>query len=133
MIKNPAFRLFAAACALSLVTGCAGLGLGGSPEDIVRKRANDRIDALMVGDFEKSFTYVAPALRAVTNWKDHALRQAGVRNWISAAVTEVECDESRCSVEVLVTYQMPRFKAKNTRPLKEVWIAVDGRWYLYYD
>jgi len=133
MTKNAVIRLLIATCVLPLFAGCAGLGLGGSPEDIVRKRASDRIDVLMVGDYEKSFTYVAPALRAVTDWKDHAFRYAGIRNWTNAEVGEVECEESRCEVEVLVTYQMARYKAKNTRPLKEVWIAVDGRWYLYYD
>lgn len=133
MIKIPAIRLLTAACALLTLAGCAGLGAGGTPEESVRKRAAARIDALMAGDFEKSFTYVAPALRESTDWKDHALRYAGIRSWTAAEVTAVECDASRCQVKLLVTYQMPRFKAANTRPIKEVWIAVDGRWYLYYD
>lgn len=133
MIKSSTLRLSVAAMALSALAGCASLGLGGPPEEQVRKRASDRIDVLMLGDFEKSFSYVAPALRDTTDWKDHAFRYAGVRNWTNATVDRVECADSRCDVTVMVSYKVARFKVSNTRPLKEVWIEVDGRWYLYYD
>ena len=133
MTLFPAARLLATAVALSVLAGCAAFGLGGPPEEQVRKRATERIDALMMGDFEKSFSYVSPALRETTDWKVHAYRYSGVRTWSRAVVDSVECVESRCDVRVMVTYQLPLQRMSNTRPLKEVWIEVDGRWYLYYD
>lgn len=118
---------------LAVLAGCASTGLFKTPEERVTERAQERLDALRKRDIATSFSYVAPALRESTSWQDHAYRYGGVTNWKSAQVDSVTCAPQRCEVTFLVTYEMRRSGMINARSLKEVWIKVDGQWYLYYD
>jgi len=133
---NKHWRLLAGAAAILIglgTGGCASGGLFGTPEERVAKRAQARLDALLERDFEAAYGYVSPALREVSSLTDYAYRYAGASNWKRAEVQEVSCAVERCDVSFEVDYQMFRPKVKNTRSLDEVWIGVDGDWYLYYD
>jgi len=117
-----------------MLASCAGTGLSGkTPEQLVEQRAQQRLDALMARDIDKVMTYTTPSYRARANPVRYASRYAGVINWTEARVGSVDCEEDRCSVKVMVTYQMNRPKMINTRPLDEIWIKVDGAWYIYHE
>lgn len=119
--------------AAALLSACAGPGLSGkTPEELVARRAQERMDALLAQDIDKALSYTTPAFRERTTSGRYAGRYAGVVNWQEAKVDRVDCEAERCNVRVLVTYQLPRPRITNTRPLDEVWIKVDGKWYIYH-
>jgi len=112
-----------------LMTGCASMVM--TPEEQVRQRAQERIDFLLAGDLTKSMEYTTPAYRQASTRGRYGSRFAGAANWTSAEVESVACEAERCDVSVLISYQLPRPRIMNTRSLEEVWIKVDGRWYIY--
>lgn len=95
------------------------------------QRAQERIDALLAGNLVSSMEYTTPAFRQRSTVNQYAGRFAGAANWTGAVVEQVTCEEDRCNVDVQVTYQIPRPRITNTRVLEEVWIRIDGQWYIY--
>ena len=122
--------VFAMMMAISLA-GCTSLGLSQTPEERVQHRAQARLDALLAQEFEKAFSFLAPASREATTWQRYSSKYAGVGQWRAVGVNSVECDVDRCDVGASVTYQMVRPRIKNTRSRNEVWIVVNGQWYYY--
>ena len=116
--------------AISLA-GCTSLGLFQTPEERVQHRAQARLDALLAQEFEKAFSFLAPALRKTTTWQRYNSNYAGVSQWRAVSVNSVKCNVDRCDASVSVTYQMVRPKLENTRSEREVWIDVNGQWYFY--
>lgn len=117
--------------ALLVIAGCSSTGSSGTAENQVARRAQERLDAMMAGDFERALEYTTPAFRSGTTSNQYRNRYAGVGNWTNASVERVACEEERCNVTISVTYQMVRPNIENTRPLDEVWITVGGDWYIY--
>lgn len=117
--------------ALLVMAGCSSTGSSGTPEEQVARRAQERLDAMMAGDFERALAYTTPAFREGTTSNRYRGRYAGVGNWTNASVERVACEEERCNVTISVTYQMVRPNIENTRPLDEVWITTGGEWYIY--
>ena len=122
--------VFAMMMAISLA-GCTSLGLSQTPEERVQHRAQARLDALLAQEFEKAFSFLAPASREATTWQRYSSKYAGVGQWRAVRVNSVECDVDRCDVGVSVTYEMVRPRIMNTRARHEVWIDVNGQWYFY--
>jgi len=102
-----------------------------TPEEQVTTRAQARLDALMAGDFEKAFSYLAPALREASSVGRYGSRYAGVVNWKEARVESVVCEPERCDVKSSVRYEIIRPRFENTRSFEEVWIEIGGVWYIY--
>lgn len=118
---------------IMVMAGCAGLG-GGSqtPEQRVERRAQAHLDALLEWDVEKAMSFTTPAYRERAEQIEYASRYAGARRWQDAKVEKVACEEQRCDVTILTTYEMRRMKITNTRPLDQVWIKVGKEWYIYH-
>lgn len=100
-------------------------------EEQVWQRAQERIDFLRAGDLTKSMEYTTPAYRQASSRGRYGARFGGAANWTSADVASVSCEAERCDVSIQVSYQLPRPRITNTRALDEVWIRVDGQWYIY--
>ncbi len=116
-----------------VMAGCAGLDNGSqTPEQRVEQRAQAHLDALLEWDLDKAMTFTSPAYRERTTRNEYGAKYAGVGNWSAARVKEVACEEERCDVTILATYDMRRLKIKNTRPLDQVWIKVGKEWYIYH-
>lgn len=131
-LKKLTLRTSIAAATL-LLAACAGTGLSGkTPEQIVEQRAQQRLDALMAHDVDTALAFTTPSYRARTHRARYAAQYAGVVSWTAARVEEVECEEDRCNVRIMVSYELPRPRMSNTRPLDETWIKVDGKWYIYH-
>ncbi|MCK9246788.1 MAG: hypothetical protein M0P11_07530 [Anaerolineaceae bacterium] len=131
-LKQLSLRTFTVAATL-LLAACAGTGLSGkTPEQIVEQRAQQRLDALMAWDLNKALEYTSPAYRSRVSKNQYGSRYLGVSNWTEAKVESVSCKEDRCDVKTMITYEMVRPKITNTRPRDEVWIKVDGQWYIYH-
>ena len=113
-----------------LVAGCSSEPPA-TPEERVATRAQERLAALMSGDFDKALEYTTPTFRQSSSAGAYRSRYGGVGNWTEAIVEQVACEPESCSVRLQVTYQMTRPKMENTRPLDEVWILAEGEWYIY--
>lgn len=116
----------------SLLTlgACATVTL--TPEETVQKRAQERLDALVDGDFAAAYSYATPAYRKGVSLAAHKPKFAGAASWTNAVVNEVVCELDVCDVKTSISYNIPRLKVKNTRPMNERWIRVDGEWWIYH-
>lgn len=114
-----------------LLAGCDTVDSEGTPEETVTERAAARLNALFTGDFETALAYTSPGYRQTSSVNQYRLKYAGVGNWTGVNVESVTCDAERCAVRALVSYRLPRPAITNTRPIDEVWIPVDGQWYIY--
>lgn len=105
-----------------------------SPELVVAERAQQRVDALMVRDYEGAYAYTTPGYRTTEGIIKYTSRWAGSGNWVSASVIEVRCDDGelvqKCQAFVEIIYDDPRFDPFPTT-LGEDWLLIDGKWYLY--
>lgn len=113
-----------------LASGCASI-MGPPPtaEEIVAERAQARLDALLAWDLDEVHAYFSPSAREIYGKEDLAAAYAGARRWTGAEVTKVECDGKRCEVVYMIDYKMVRPAIENRRPLSEIWVNIDGKWY----
>jgi hypothetical protein len=130
--RRLAFRIFAGILAVS-VMGCAedSPPPPPTPEEVVRERAQAWADALLAKDLEAAYQFTSPNYRQFSAvGKDHA-RVAGAGNWREAEVTEVDCSEQTCEVQMIVKYYIPQLKMVNETRLEYRWVQLDGEWWLY--
>ena len=118
--------------AVALMTACAEPR---DPVEVVSERSQARWDALVAEDFVAARQYYTPGFRETTPEPDYRfdMERRPVR-WESAEVLGAECEESRCTVEVLIGYRIPSAPGNinnlgNTRPITEEWVEIDGDWW----
>ena len=103
------------------------------PEDAVRQRAQQWLDALMHFDIEGIYRFTSPAYRSAHSARFYAKNYAGRNMWKTAELGDVQCDAAHafglCKVEVVVTYRGFNMKDEMTTVLTESWIEVAGVWY----
>lgn len=101
------------------------------PEQIVKERSQQRLDALLKGDIATALEFTTPAYQQMTTVNRYNLRVQGAGYWSKAIVSKVECDEDVCNLVSMVTYKHPSVGFENTRLLDEKWLKIDGQWWLY--
>ena len=126
------FRLTLVALLLAL-GGCALLHHA-PPEERVAQRAQERLDLLMLGQTERSYGYTTPGYRTAKSPQQYAGNWGGVAMWLSATVVKVDCVDltpvQRCEAVVRVSFKPARQEVTDTH-MRETWLLVDGKWYLY--
>lgn len=115
----------------TFLVACAGLNSPTTPEDVVAQRAQARLELMVAGDFAKGLEYTTPAYRKGRGLNSYTRTYAGVSAWNKAQVLSVLCEGERCEVAIEVTYQAFKAGFENKRSMEELWIRVDGSWYLY--
>ena len=115
------------------LTACAT-----SPEsagDTIGKRAQDRWDALLAGDYETAYSFYSPGFRSTRSVVDFTIgiRSRRVR-WTSAEYMEHSCLENSCTVIFNVGFTvnkpvpgMKKFDGSNT--VEEKWVKTEGQWW----
>ena len=115
------------------LSGCGTLSFG-TQEERVATRAQERVDALMIRDFETAYALTTPGYRSTETIARYSSRWGGSGMWSKALVQEVECNRpegaDRCEVLLTVTYRHLPLDEMTT-DLQEEWIYVAGDWYLY--
>ncbi len=116
-----------------LLSGCA-TQRPEPPEETVARKALERWQALIAGDFAKAYSYYAPGYRKTVDLKSFALQKAkGVGVWLAARVEKVACPEKdRCTARVWVKTRFfhPRVgKLETESPVEERWIYRSGKWW----
>ncbi|QXL83550.1 hypothetical protein [Comamonas sp. NLF-1-9] len=114
--------------------GCASAPPA-QPQDIVRARAQERVDLLLARNFDQAYDYLAPSYRALNDRKAYRNRFGTGAAWVEPKVTQVKCDEvDRCvaTVELGVLVVAPGFGGKPIQSeMFETWIKEDGQWWFY--
>ena len=109
------------------------------PVEVVTEKAQARWDALIARDFAAAREYYTPGFRETTPEIDYRLdMERRPLRWESAEILSVECEESRCAVEVLVGYRVPAAPGSinnlgNRRPITEHWVSIGGDWWYVRD
>lgn len=124
-------NFFCLALVSLLSVACSHVDVKKNNEEIVRERSQARLEALLAKDIAAAWEFATPAYRKANSVSVFNKRVAGSGTWEAANVDSVVCEEDRCDVKTLVTYYLPVLKVRNTRPMDEVWIKVDGQWWIY--
>ena len=107
----------------------------GSAGDTIEKRAQDRWDALLAGDYETAYSFYSPGFRSTRSVVDFTIgiRSRRVR-WTSAEYMEHSCLENSCTVIFNVGFTvnkpvpgMKKFDGSNT--VEEKWVKTEGQWW----
>lgn len=127
------FRLAAVSSAFWLA-GCASPEASMAPEQIVRAKAVQRIDAMVKRDMAALYALTAPSYRKLNSLETFRLKFGSTAGWVKGEVRDVTCQEQRCTVDLnitLMTLVPGRIGANIQVPYQEPWLLEDGKWWLY--
>lgn len=120
--------------ALAVLAGCASVE-SGTPEEIVKARAEARWKAMVAHDFKRAYEYLAPSYRAVSSFERYNEKINGGAPWIRVDVGRVQCEAAdKCTVAVRIESQpvgVMNFKGNIVTGDSETWLLEDGKWWLY--
>lgn len=116
-------------CAATLV-GCAALPAT-TPEDLVSQRAKARWEALLAGDIDGAYTYLAPSYRAVRDLKQYRATISGAVQWKAVEVVGVSCKQEACTARVRIDFVFPAAPGVYKSHYDEQWVVEDGSWWFY--
>lgn len=107
-------------------------------EQALRKREEGFWEAMLAGDYTKTYAYQDPFFRA-RNPLDHYLGSMGRIKYTQAEVVDVHIDGPRADVKTRITASVPEFKAPTTGEMisqpertvivESTWLWLDGDWY----
>jgi hypothetical protein len=132
MTLHKHFKRLAAPIALSLLTACA-VAPPKTPEQIVGERAAARWQSLMQGKFEDSYKMHEPEFRKNNTFEQYDASTGKSLPWVGAELFRVKCELEKCDARFSVSVPSPipnRFSGNITTVVDEVWILVDGQWWL---
>lgn len=120
---------------LLLSSGCSLIFPDATPpEELVAERAQERLDLLVAGEIERSYAFTTPGYRSARTWQNYAGNWVGSSMWVSATVTKTDCGDLepaiRCEVVVSVVFKAARMDVLETY-VREIWLSLDGEWYLF--
>ena len=121
-----------------LLAGCASLQPK-TDEEQVAIRAQERQDALIVGDYKSAYKFFSPGYRETHTLEHYIGKKGGAVKRESASIRSVECEENLCAVAIDLYYRYQGIIGINIKPSatpnhrvnKEKWIKVGNRWWLY--
>lgn len=115
--------------------GCAGVGPA-APEDVVRLRAQERVDALRRGDFDAAYAFLSPGSRVLVPPEQYRAGFAAAPSWKGARVVEVRCETSeKCLARIAIEY-VPLLPGARMGTIEshmdETWLLDGGQWWHVY-
>ncbi len=121
-----ASRALVTALMIGGLAACAGI-VGGSPEQVVKERAQARWDALVKGDVKAAYGFLSPGTRAVTTEEVYA-SGVGKGFWKAVRVEKVTCgSEDNCEASGTIEYE---YRGRRTStPFRETWIKSGSDWW----
>mgnify|MGYP007126029465 CR=1 FL=1 len=122
------------ALAVGLLAGCASTFKPATPEDIVGKRAQRRVELLTEKKYDQAYEYLAPSYRALNSTENYRGQFGNGARWIEPKVAQVECaTEERCvvTVKLKVSVVARGFSKPIDSTLTETWLKEDGKWWYY--
>jgi hypothetical protein len=125
------FLLTALLFSLLFLTGCAGLLLGGDPQQEVRQAAEKYWGARVAGDWITCYKYEDLSKLQKQSLSQY-VNQQGNLIYKSAVVTGVEMKgDDEAEVQVTLEYYLPAFGTSHAfkTTFKNKWLKIDGKWY----
>ncbi len=102
------------------------------PEEIVKKRSEERWQALVNGQFDKAYEYLAPSYRAVNSFERYRSNFGNAASWQNAQVLSVACETDKCDVRLRIQLKLAvRGVDTVATALNETWLLEDGKWWLF--
>ena len=133
------YRLTALCAVIFVAAGCAAVDPK-PPEEVVRERAQQRVDWLMSQELESSYALTSPGYRATHTVWQYQRDFGGVVMWKAAIPGAIKCvtlpgmdEASKCEVKMMITYRAPTMGWDQTTEVPETWIRLEDGWYLYTD
>ena len=124
------------------VAGCASTGSESLNKDspaetkqaVVGKRADERWQAVVRGDYQGAYAYFSAASREVLSAGDFAARMSKIA-YRGISVDKVECEAEVCTVSLTLKYDPPGLRMTSVpTPLQENWIIERGQaWFVFRD
>ena len=121
---------------LLAVTGCASLtGVQPAPEEVVAERAQERMDALVAGDYERVYGFETPGFRETVSLEDYLDERSGRITYADGRVREVRCEQTVCVAEVAVSYRFRSVRGRAsvaepvTRISEQRWVQSGDQWW----
>jgi hypothetical protein len=124
-----------AALGAAAALGIAAGGASATPQDeqAVRKRAEQRWQALIAGKFEDAWAMHSPGWRAVNPYADWRSSMGTSIKWLAARSTQAVCEGTpaeRCTVSMMITSQPVAIKdVPRETGLIEAWVRSGGQWW----
>lgn len=105
--------------------------------DDIDKKAIDRWQSLMSGDYEKAYSFLAPSYRQLENLSSFSNRMNTAQlhiTWNEVNFKNKQCEPEVCEVNIdmTYTYKFPKRsmgESKATTQVKESWIKSNDKWY----
>jgi len=118
-----------------LTAGCATVKTE-TAEETVARRANERWQALIKGDFTAAYRYLQPGYRAIVNEQNYRKTFGAGGAWKAADIYTTTCEAERCTVRLRLTTLnfAPGFATKMPEIqnfFNETWIKDEGQWWFY--
>jgi hypothetical protein len=133
-ILTKKYTLTALMLATGLLAGCASTFTSATPEDIVGKRAQQRVDLVLERKYDQAYEYLAPSYRTLNNVESYRGRFGDGAKWIEPKVANVECStEERCvvTVKLKILVVARGFGQPIDSNMTETWLKEDGQWWYY--
>ena len=121
--------------AIAAVTLLAACGDNRTAEEIVTERAQARLDAFVAQDFETARKYYTPGFRERVSLDAYLRSQADQPfRWTDAEISSVVCEQERCRVKVVVSFEIPSAPNqlsgfRSRQGIDEIWLFIDGKWW----
>lgn len=133
-ILTKKYTLTALMLATGLLAGCASTFTSATPEDIVGKRAQQRVDLVLERKYDQAYEYLAPSYRTLNNVESYRGRFGDGAKLIEPKVANVECStEERCvvTVKLKILVVARGFGQPIDSNMTETWLKEDGQWWYY--
>lgn len=114
-----------------LLAGCA-TNAPMSDEEVVTKKAQSWIDALLAHDYDAAYNFTAPGFKSRVSTRSYQKRYAGSGSWVKGWVDSIACKDSSCEVTVKITYRIKGTEVTANTVMKDTWVHVDRQWWLYH-
>jgi hypothetical protein len=120
---------------LALLAGCASQPPA-TPQDIVRARAQERIDLVHNKDYDKAYGYLLPSYRKLNDAGTWGRRFGNGAKWVDPKVASAKCTETdRCQVGIELGVIVVARGFSASKPIQttmyETWLLEDGQWWFY--
>lgn len=119
-----------------VATTLAGCATSQAARDrAIPERAQDRWNALLVGDFERAYSFLSPGYRSSRSVTDYEIDIRTRRvQYTSAEYRGHSCEAAVCIVQMMVGYRIakpvqgvPEWSSNSI--VTERWIELDGAWW----
>ena len=124
-------NIYVIAAAVAISTACA-THVSMSDEQVVQAKAQERLEALLAQDFEKAYGYASPAYRQSISLNRHKTKVLGAAMWTKGEVLSVICEPEYCDVITKIHYRSPHAAVELPTELKNRWIKIDKKWWIYH-